>query len=146
MGAILSTAFQRSAFQNNAFQIAVSVGPDIGSSITGGTFSRRRWRKLREEKRARVEAIARAREAQDRQELEAAQAAEKAKVDAFRADQARRHQAIIDALAARSGAVAPGANLGPVEEALRKMGYAPRASSVDDEDEAVALLLLGHNK
>ncbi len=138
----LSTAFQRSAYQNNAFQIARS---EIGSSIAGGTFSRRRWRKLREEERERVEAIARAREARDRQELEAEQAAEKAKVDAFRVEQARRHQAIIDALAAQSGAAMPlGAVLGPVEEALRKMGYAPRASSVDDEDEAIALLLLGH--
>jgi hypothetical protein len=92
---------------------AVPVVITVGSGISGGTFSKGRWRRLKEEERARELAIVRARERQELRRRAAARKAaaeRRAEIDAARAAEDRanaeraRRQAVIDALAALTGA------------------------------------------
>lgn len=67
----MATAFQSNAFQNNAFQIDPVAA---GGVIVGGTFSRKRWRKLQDEIAARQRAAEQAREEERQRQLEVARA------------------------------------------------------------------------
>jgi hypothetical protein len=50
----MAVAFQRNAFQDNAYQMRVlEVGSHIGSRIVAGTFSRGQWRDLKQDIAAR---------------------------------------------------------------------------------------------
>src|SRR5262249_54234534 len=92
---------------------AVPAGVTVGASISGGTFSKGRWRRLKAQERSRVLAIARARAQEELRRRAAARkaaAARRAEIDAARAAEDRSHaerarrQAIIDTLAALAGA------------------------------------------
>jgi hypothetical protein len=64
----MATAFQSNAFQNNAFQIddEVVIPPNAGGDIVGGTFSRGRWRALKQERELRARAHQARRDAEQR--------------------------------------------------------------------------------
>jgi uncharacterized membrane protein len=124
------------------YSIDFNLG-SVGSSISGGYFSRKRWHDIKEEERRQRDAEQAERAAMlERQRVEA-DAAATAKLDAARAELARRHQAIIEALAAQAGATTPGTALAQLAHAHRLVGMAPRPGPDDsDEEEAIMRLLL----
>jgi hypothetical protein len=85
----MAGAFQASAFQRFAFQTDAAALPVVGSSISGGTFSRKRWHELKQLLRAEAEAkeAAPARKATTRKAITAA--AEAARKIAEAADSPR---------------------------------------------------------
>jgi hypothetical protein len=148
-----STAFQRNAFQNNAFQIRTG---DIGGAIvvhrSGTPFTKKRYRKLIEEREAAAEAerlalereaaqakdAARKAEAEARAKRKTAREAED-KVNAERA----RERAAEAALKAVSGARSMAAEL----QRAQLMGTAARSAQARRDaqrraDEAAIALLL----
>jgi hypothetical protein len=70
----MAGAFQSDAFQASAFQTNAAAPPVIGSSISGGSFSRKRWHELSELLRAEAAAreIALARKPKAREAITAA--------------------------------------------------------------------------
>lgn len=119
----------------------------VGSSITGGQFTRKKWRELQEEERRRDEGIARAREAKERREKECAFAkattAKAAREAARRAEddanaQRARQQALIDAMATAAGAQSVTIAANPALVAA----YAHHAQQAQDEEEAIIRFLL----
>jgi hypothetical protein len=125
----------------------------VAAGISGGTFSRGRWRRIKEEERSRSLALVRAREAEILRRRAAASAdaaAARAARDASRADEDHadgsraRRQAIIDALATLSGANRISemiAGAAPMA-VLAAQAQQARAAEQDEEEAVVRLLLL----
>jgi hypothetical protein len=124
----------------------------LGSGISGGTFSKGRWRRLKEEERARALAIVRARERQELRRRAAARkaaATRRAEIDADRAAEDRanaeraRRQGVIDALAALTGARTVGETFAGGAAMATLAAEAQRAKAAEqDEEEAIVRLLL----
>lgn len=143
----MTTAFQRSAFQNNAFQID-QTPPDSGAGgfITGGTFSRGRWHSLKEAWRLQREARERAlrlrrKKHRDRLERAARLAAEALReAEAVEVVDAGRLLALTNALEAATGAkkVADAvAHAATIEQAAQAF-----LNELDEEEEAIIAFLL----
>jgi hypothetical protein len=124
----------------------------IGSSISGGAFSRGRWRRLKEAERARALGVIRARETEELRRRAAAYAnaaaaktardAAHAAEDRASAERARR-QALIDALAALAGARGIGAAFPGAAPMAARAALAEEAKAAEqDEEEAIVRLLL----
>jgi hypothetical protein len=123
----------------------------VGSGVSGGTFSRGRWRRLNEEVRARARAIVRARERQELRRRAAARKAaaeRRAEIDAARAAEDRanaeraRRQAVIDALAALTDARTVGEAFAGDAAMAIAAARAQAAQAAADEEEAIVRLLL----
>jgi threonine synthase len=132
----------------------LAVPVSVGSSISGGWFSKKRWHDIKEAERQRELAIVRAREAKNRREREiaiqaaaeakAAREAGRAAADQAHAERARR-QALIDALAAQVGARTIGdafADGGPMAIAAARARDAQAQAAAEEEEAVVRMLLL----
>jgi hypothetical protein len=125
----------------------------VGSGISGGTFSKGRWHRLKEDERARALAVVRARQNEELRRrtaafaqaaaVEAARDAARAAEDRANAERARR-QAVIDALAALSGARSIGEAfvVGAPTATLAAEAQRAKAAEQDEEEAIVRLLLL----
>jgi hypothetical protein len=153
-----NTAFQPSAFQNNAFQITVVTGPSVerfqsptpdpGGPIVGGTFSKGQWHTLKREieaDRARELEIAAVKAKAEKDKAEKLAAQLKAEVDAKRAaeDVAFRQKMV----AATRGSSPTPPSLADALKALihwrATQGELKRRKQAadDEEKEAIELLL-----
>ena len=141
------TAFQSNAFQNNAFQICIAPASDsIGARITGGTFSRKRWREI---VGARRELEERARKAKRRREREAIEEALQASAEALsraelqQLEEAKEFRRVADTIAAAATATKSAermkriADIVAAAEAFRRY-----AAEIEDEEEAISLLMM----
>jgi hypothetical protein len=147
VGGFTGAAFQRSAFQGSpAFQTG-RPQTDPGSHITGGTFARKRWRKMQQEHLDAIEAAERARE---RIEARARAAAAQKAADA-RAAMLARHEAERIALAqvanerllqnARQAEMAQAQLSSAAQRATIAAAEARRREIEQDEEDAIILLL-----
>ena len=134
------TAFQENAFQNNAFQIDVTVHQTIltNKKASGPYFTRKRFDEILKKKRLEEEAELRAQEEKRQAEFAKAYADFKARADAQIAKLLEQANA---AAAKQLPIGSPGQiNLGP-DYSLHAANHA----AAQDEDDAIALLLLsGH--
>ena len=140
----MAAVFQRGVFQGGGvFQVGADTS-SVGSSISGGTFSRGQWRKLREdEERARLAAQRKL----ERIERDAREAARKRAAEQRAAVEARRRvedEAAVERLRALLLSASP--NVSPIMQAAQD-GSAlqvaiAQAMQEQDEEEAIALLLL----
>lgn len=126
-----------------------SVTPPVGSSISGGTFSRGRWRSLKEELRGEREVRDRAIEARRKTERKALEqaAAETAKARAAIDTDESEHEA---ALVRLSNALDAAAGAQSIAVAIQRANEATRIAKAiqseieddDEEEEAIAILLM----
>jgi hypothetical protein len=147
-------AFQKDAFANDAFQITLTV--DAGSSISGGTWTKGKWRKFVGEIEKEARDKLRAKQAKERAKVEAAKrkaAAEKAKLEAERL--AARQEAARIAAEQRAALVA--AHSLAAHESARQMmqqlqtlhltnaaQQAALEKALREDDEAALMLLMDH--
>lgn len=136
----MATAFQATAFQNNAFQIdgdgaQPQPQPDPGSRIVGGTFSRGRWRELVRQWREEAERCARnERWARKKKALErVAEAAREAELIAT----AQELERIAKLLEAACGARKVAETIRLADEAIALV-----RNMIDEEEELLVLLTL----
>jgi hypothetical protein len=149
--------FQPNAFQIGAFQAGFTI--DTGSSISGGQFTKGRWRKLVASVEAERKAERDAKEAAARAKREAAVIQAKlAKAQKWAAKYLQRRQAaeaarqlqvqqfIEHAHAAHAGAGRLAAELAHVTDAAERHRLALEAAhrAAQDDDEAAFLLILQH--
>jgi hypothetical protein len=149
--------FQANAFQLDAFQTGFTID-DVASGISGGQFTKGRWRKIVGAMEAERQALADLKEAKARAKREAAEANVRAEKAALAAERARladetlrqaaaqaKAIAAQQALAAGHGAMKMHAEFGrlqQVQKALELQRIAHQKAIDDDEDEAIALLLM----
>lgn len=137
--------FQPDAFQLGAFQMDVPVSP--GSSMSGGTFSRGKWRKIKDERDAKIQAARRQQAlAQEKQKAAAAAAleAKRSETAARRAaEDASAAQGVIDRL------LSSGPTLRPIDIGrhvamlnLTRAAQERQAQEMADEEVAVIRMLM----